>query len=216
MAFYQLTLLGSAQNQQVNNVFHYLTTSLVASIQEAFNLNTVFMSDVLPHIRGILSATWQANTIYTIAPQQPDVFAAWAFTPGSTPGTRAGEALPIYNAWSFETIRQRRDIRNGYKRFGPMSEADQSGGNPTAGALPQLTAARNALNANLELEFGGGGSTASMIIVKRVRYNPDPERPDHWSYRLPGPGDPLVYYEANQWTFDRMTTQNTRKIGRGS
>lgn len=216
MAFYQVTLLGSAQNQQVNNVFQYITTSLIATNEEAFNLNVEFIENVLPAIRGIVSVQWQALGLYTIAPQAPDVFAAYAWTSGTMPGLRAGEALPPYVAWGFETARQRRDIRNGYKRFGPVSEADQSGGNPVAGAMAGLTAMRNAMNANLELEYGGGGSTASMVIVKRVRYNPDPEQPDKWSYRIPIAGDPLVYYEANQWVFDRMTTQNTRKIGRGS
>lgn len=216
MAFYQVTLLGQAQNQQVNNVFHYITTSLIATNEEAFNLNVEFIENVLPAIRGVVSVLYQANALYTIAPQAPDVFAAYSWAPGSMLGLRAGDALPSYVAWGFETVRQRRDIRNGYKRFGPVTETDQSAGGPTAGMLPVLNTLRNAMNANLELEYGGGGSTASMVIVKRVRYNPDPEDPDKWSYRIPVAGDPLVYYEANQWVFDKMTTQNTRKVGRGA
>lgn len=216
MSFYQLTLQATASNQQVNNVFHYITTSLLPSNEEAANLNAEFITDVLPRIRALLHTSWTANMVYTIAPQQVDVFAAFPFTAGSTPGLRGGDALPLFVAWGLETSRQRRDIRNGYKRFSPISELDQTGGQPVGGILGLLNDLRNALNANLELEYGGGGSTASMVIVKRVRYNPDPERPNYWSYRIPGPGDPLVYYEANQWVFDRITTQNTRKIGVGS
>ncbi len=216
MAFYQLTVQGVASNQQVNNVFHYVTTSLLASNQEAFDLNTEFSTEVLPFITAVLHLSYQAQTIYTIAPQAPDVFAALPFSPNTQVGVRTGEALPLFASWGFEVLRQRRDIRNGYKRFGPIAEIDQTGGNPTTNALNGLNNLKTAMNTALDLNFSGNTSTATMVVVKRVRYNPDPLRPDRWAYRIPGPGDPLVYYEATDWVFERITTQNTRKIGRGS
>ncbi len=193
-----------------------MTTSILPSNQEAAQLNYEFVEMVLPHIRNVVSHHWSAVMVYTIAPQQPDVFAAHAFTPGSTLGLRTGEAMPMFAAWGMEVQRQRRDIRNGYKRFGPIAETDQNGGVATAGALTNLNLLRNAMNLPLELTYQEGGSTASMVIVKRVKYIPDPERPTRYAYRIPIGGDPLVYYTANQWVYDRLTTQNTRKIGRGA
>lgn len=216
MSYYHLTLRATVQSQLVVNTFDYVTTSILPSSEEAAELNAEFIGQVLPDIRNVLSTQYIGVDVYTIAPYSPDVFAQTIFTPGSQNGGRSGEMLPRYNAWGFVISRLRRDIRNGYKRFGSISETDQSGGAPTAAMATLLNTLANELEQVLTLEYVAGSSAASPIVVKRIKYNPDPEKPDEFAYRLPQGTDPFEFYEATQISYQTMTTQNTRKTGRGA
>jgi len=213
MAFYHLTLLATNQSQQIVNTFDYITTSLLPSSEEASELNAEFIGNVLTPIKNTLSTGWAGSSIYTIAPYSPDVFAQVLFTPGSQVGARSGDQMPRFVAWGFKCGRLRRDIKDGAKRLSPISEGDQVGGTPLAATLILLAAAATAMKSVLTLEYVAGSSAASPAIIKRTRTtNAD----GSYSYHLPHGMEPLVYYEATQWTFDEITTQNTRKTGRGS
>lgn len=216
MGFYQLSLIGRTQAQQMVNVFHYVTTSLLASNAEANALNIAFQNSVMGGIKGVVSQLYNIDAIYTIAPQAPDVFSAIGYAPGTQTGGRPGDPLPTFVAWSFECVRTRRDIRNGYKRFGPISESDQSAAGPSAGVQPSINALAAALGNVFSLDFEGSSSAATPVIVKRIKYVPNPENPERYAYRIPGPGDPLEYYDATKWVYEKITSQNTRKIGRGA
>lgn len=217
MSFYHLTLVGLNQSQQIINTFDYITTSLLPSSEEAAELNAEFLANVMDNIKNVLHANWSATQLYTIAPYSPDVFAQILFTPGSQVGQRAGDQMPRFVSWGFVCSRLRRDIRNGYKRFGPISESDQAGGVPTGTMTPILNTLATELEQVLTLEYVAGSSAATPAIIKRIKYFPcgDPEECQP-AYRLPQGLDPLEFYEASNYSFKEITTQNTRKTGRGA
>lgn len=213
MAYYHVTLIASNQNQQIVNTFDYVTTSLLGASDEAQALNTEFIENVLPPIKAIMHTAWVAERLYTICTYSPDVFASVIFGPGTQIGLRTGEQMPRFVAWGYKCGRLRRDIKDGAKRFSPISEADQLGGVPTSPMLLALNNCSTAMKAQLTLEYAGGTSGAVPAIIKRSRQS---KPGGGYSYHLPSGMEPLIYYEASQWVFDEITTQNTRKTGRGA
>lgn len=212
MSFYNLVLRAQANNNVLENAFQYETGSLLPSNEEAGDLINKFVADTFPKIRVLAHSVTIYERCYVTAPFTPDVFALGLFPPG-TAGTAAGEAMPRFNAWGFICPRRRRDIANGGKRFGVVAEGQQTGGLPVAGALTLLNALAAQMNLALALDWGTGSSAAQPIIVKRIKYTTPKGKT---AYRLPTGTDPYEFYAADRWAFDELTTQNSRKTGRGS
>jgi hypothetical protein len=213
MSFYNLVCTAVANNSILENAYQYVSTSLLASSEEAGAILEYFVNEVIPVLRPIMHNSTQITQLYVIAPYSPDVFALQSFPAGTHPGTTTGEALPRFVAWQFRSLRQRRDIRNGYKRIGIVGEGAQSGGVPIAGALTNLNAFAAKISAQFTVTGSFGSYGVSPVVVKRIKYESSPGK---FSYRLPQGTDPLEYYEATNWLYHNMSTQNSRKIGVGS
>lgn len=107
------------------------------------------------------------------------------------------EILPSYFALGFKMIRDSLVTRNGSKRIVGVPEGNVSG-NEYVGDPVAISDFENALVANLEV---GLVTVAFPIIVKRP---------------IPTPaGSDYVYSSVNGAQFQGVTTQNTRKQGRG-
>jgi hypothetical protein len=114
-----------------------------------------------------------------------------AFDTLTTAGTIAGtEMLPLHDAVNFTLKPANRAVRPGSKRFAGIPE-----GAVLRGDINDAT-----YLASLELLRIGLGENISdddtvffqPVVIKRVKYVPDPERPDHFAYRFPEIGETPV------------------------
>ena len=107
------------------------------------------------------------------------------------------EILPSYVALGFKLIRDSLVTRNGSKRVVGVPEGNVSG-NTYVGAGIDIEDVENAFVAQLEV---GIVTVAAPVIVKRP---------------IPTPaGTSYLYSSVNGCAFTGMSTQNTRKAGRG-
>lgn len=211
MTLYQIVTEATYNDTPGNdfvNVYTYDVNDVVPSSINAFFLTEAFYTTVVDDAAGwksVVTANMDMNRIVTTAPQFPTVVAV---KPVFVTGSRTGQPLPLFNAWSFKSERTRADIRAGFKRYGTISETDVSGFVPATGMLTVLEAFAGILSAELEFTTPGGDFIATPIIVKRVKYTTPS---GSVAYRMPQPGDPYEFSQAVNWVYDSVTSQNSRK-----
>lgn len=124
------------------------------------------------------------------------------FTAGGI-GSGSGEQLPPWHSWGFFTPRKNKEMRDGRKRVGGLREGsvnDLTWGDTPVDIATRLANFADAIALTL--------ASFAPIIVKRIPYV-TPEGND--AYRLPENSGELTYYAADDWQFDGVTTQNSRK-----
>lgn len=210
---WEVTTRAVQGNQTLLNVYHYIEGSpttddfafaedLTSAVNQNFYVGPNLFADVF------VTTAHTVNRIYARNVFNPAPFHERAI---NVMGTSTMDAMPIFAAWQIECPRKRADIRTGRKRYGGMTENAQVGGNLTTTALNAL--ANWADKVEQVLNVGPAG-LAVPVIVKRIK-EVDPETGEV-SYRLPQNQLELVFYEATEWVANgRVTTQNTRKVGRG-
>ena len=108
-----------------------------------------------------------------------------------------GQPLPPFVTLGWRLNREGLTTRNGYKRFGPISEARMNFNTFTPAAGSDITDITAALAADIIL---GLVTVCEPVIVKRP---------------IPIPATGYVYNSIGSATFRGVGTQNTRKVGRG-
>jgi len=173
------------------------------------DLNNGFAEDILPAIQQIQCAqivTQELNT-YCLGnlgdSNIKDI---------NTAGHLTGEQmLPVFNAVGYTFRPSSRVVRPGSKRIAGIPESDQVDGTITNSAyitdMNTLKAAFGAYVSDDDTNF------FALCIVKRVKYNPDPEKPDHFAYRLPETDEELVYSQIGAV---RTSTKITHQVSRGN
>lgn len=199
---------GTAFNNPIVSAFYYDVDDLLPSSAVATDLADQFDAVVLDTVAGIPSVLHAATAYQSVVVTSPFDPTVLGIEVVNKVGQRAGTAMPLFVAWGFKSQRTRADIRAGFKRFGRVTEADTGGELPTAGALTVLNTLAGTLSQQLVVTDGVSEFRAIPIIVKRIKYV-TPEGND--AYRLPT--SPLEYQfsRAENWNFDRITTQNSRK-----
>lgn len=196
---YLLTMRGRAitSGTSIQNAFVYFQQEGAGT---AVRLNEGFVATIVPLIVGVLSTEYNLDDLLTINLDDPADYDTMVV---NEPGTQGGEFLPIYNSFSFEYVRTTRAIQNGRKAFSVIGEANVANGVPNAPTLASLN--------NLALALGGEVPDA---------ISSSSWRPQLW--RRPGTyaagvvSAPGLFYEIDSVRYVRVSTQNTRKIGRGS
>lgn len=211
MALYQLVLSlidNSQSNNEFINSFFYDVDDLLPSSIVASSLATEFHDQVVDGAGGIMSVLQTATVARLIVVTSPFDPTVLSISNINLVGLRAGTAMPKFVAWGFKSQRTRADIRAGFKRFGRISESDTAGDVPNGTALGLLNTLAGTLQTNLNPSDGVSSFIARPVIVKRIKYTSPSGNP---AYRLPN--DPLEYeYSvADNWGFDEITTQNSRK-----
>jgi len=196
---YLLTVRGHAltSGTLIENAFVYQQTSPLGS---SGDLMDAFAGAILPYMLDLSNAEYVVDDLLTINLQDPSDYGNRAVNDA---GTVTGEYLPIYNCWQFEYLRTTRAIQNGRKAIGIISESMQANGAPTPTALTALTAMGGAMGSLITIGSPGGtyeprlwrrpGSYSSGVVVA-----------------------PGLFYPVANVQFRRISTQGTRKIGRGS
>lgn len=211
MSYYHLVLnshFGDDLDNVVVNSFTYDTTELLPTSEGAMELANLFADLFLTDgtaLKDCVSSDTYFDSIVVKAPQVPSVLAV---KPLSVSGSTSAPSDSPFVAAEFFQNRKVGNIRSGFKRFGLISDVNISGGQAVAGFLPFLSELADKLGTSFVTVIGGGSVTLTPVIVKRIKYTTSSGRT---AYRLPEGLDTLEYYQATNWVYKRITTQNSRK-----
>jgi len=194
----QITMQGTLLSQRWSNVFYYNvdftgTPAPIADILANFTLG--FIAGVMP----IMSASCQL--LFTDAKELVRGIDIASGTPSAVYGLVAGDVLPAFVAWSFRLNRYEGTTRHGHKRIAGVTELRQTNGQANGDFMTQLNAAAAFMAAPL-IE---GDVTCWPVIVGRYPQ----EHADAGKLNL------SVVNGVASVAYIGITTQNTRKPGRG-
>lgn len=202
---YQVTLKAvDGAGRDIANVFFYLKQSDDVSPEiGATLLVSSFDSDVVNALRGIFHEDVTFGEIEAI-----NLFddTELATTTSAYTGTITGEPTPSFTCLTFSTERIRRDIRRGFKRFGPTGESAINGNELDPSVATSVGIVEGALVDALD----AGATTDDFvpIIVKRIR---EGDASSGYTYRLPANQGEADWFEPLNWDYSHVGTQNTRK-----
>lgn len=176
--------------QEAMNVYYY---EAGAGDSTAEDVALTWIADVLPSILDVQTSNVTHLSVEVINLDNVGDFHEEVFgTP--VPGVIGSDPMPSYVAWAFKFNRSDRTVRNGRKAIAGVAENATSGNNPTASALTDLETAADAMGATLEL-------TSGAFIDPVIYGKPTP----------PPSSLPLRVVDVASVTFNRLSTQNTRK-----
>jgi hypothetical protein len=212
MAFsdlYEVRVEQEVRDQQVVNVFHVLRTAGTfdaSDVVAAFNTTILYIWQLCCH------TSLEFVRIYAFNLDNPTDFSEEYYV--DKVGQRSGgEAYAPFVAVGMRFPRLRLDMRHGYKRFAGLSEADVTGG--------EISGTLLGLFNNLGLVLVGTwhddvpNDICNFVIVKRVKILTID--PPGVTYRMPEDDLEFVYYQPQERVVSSaLTSQNTRKIGRGA
>lgn len=192
---YRVTCRGTIFDQDWSNVFFFVATVDVSP--SAADLAAAFAGLYMPAIQTIesIAVEWQFIDVDAV------LGAVDFFSLGveSEAGDISGDCLPPYAAWAYKYVRADRTQRHGYKRFPGVPEIWQNNGEITAGAATTAALAlATVLNSPL---IGSSGSSYQPAVQQRTRNKITLVPPN---YNAPA-----------TVVFQNISTQNSRKFGRG-
>lgn len=196
---YVLTLKGQWQSPatQISNVFAYKQISATGNNERLFE---AFVSDVLPAILDVLSEATIFTAIDVVNMETLADFGTYGLT--AQEGVDTGDSMPPFVTWEFEYLRTTRAINNGRKAIGIMAESRVLNGEATADIQPFLEALAVAFETNLT------NSIDTSIYSPQLWRRPG-------TYSSGAVAAPGVFWDIAGVEYRRVSTQNTRKFGRG-
>lgn len=199
---YELTDIQTLEGQQVLNVYHYKQVSEPTSGTSILALGDAFYTFVQLPMFSVQTEFLQHVGLRIINLDNPDEFAL--VTEGET-GTVPGETLPPFCSWAFRYNRSSRLVRNGQKRIGGVPEGFNDNGVATGTALTLLPLLAIGMGA-LITDTVTTASFTPRIVHKATDAGPggDP------------PATVRADYAVASVEYTRISTQNTRKFGRGA
>jgi len=186
---YKLVTTYQFLGEEMSNVWHYRQTDGPGGVFELFE---GFNASVLPDVLDIQSVGVEWLTADIINYDNPGDFGSFSY-PGTTLGTRAGEAQPPFVCWAFRLNRTSRVTRNGQKRIGGVSEADVQNGVASSGVLTPLDNAAIVMGTIID----GGFNAWEPVIVRLTET---------------APIEPAVVNSISEGVYVRVSTQNSRKF----
>jgi hypothetical protein len=184
--------------QQVINKYWYRQTT---SAGDAQGLTQAWIEDIYPLVKAIQTVDVVHLTVAAYAYDNlTDFFNASLL---SETGALTGDPGRPYEAYAFRLTRTTRETRHGQKRYAGVSDDLVTQGVPIAAQITRLAA----LQAVLDDTITAGASLGSYepVIVRIDRNTASP------TY-----GQILAVNLVSGSNFVRVSTQNSRKIGRGA
>jgi len=196
---FQLTLRStdSVNHLEVANVFTYEQTF---STQGADALAVGFVDNVLPYIAAVVS---NVTIFVDLTIINFDDLSDYTTVALGGDGDVGGDAMPPFVTFDFEYIRTTRAVNNGRKAIGLVPESSVVNGVAVAGVADALAALAGAFAGPLT-------ETISGAIYKSMIWR----RPG--TYASGAVAAPGAFFDIGSVTYRAVSTQNTRKIGRGS
>lgn len=196
---YKLTLTQTLFEQTLQNVFFY--EQFGGTLTRAQSLFDAFDLEVLTDLKTIQSdeLTYDSIAIENVDDPSDFYIAAPVINGG---GNQTGEVLPPYACYAFRYNRTTMAVRNGQKRFGGVPEAANANG--------VLDATYNTAVANVETALGDDitdGTTNPQYRPKIAHRVFDTDTPPNLI--------DYTFYGIASVQYVRLSTQNTRKFGRG-
>lgn len=197
----QITVVQTYLSQVMNNIFYYEVES-VTGTPTYVEVVGGFALDVLNSMNAIQSsAVANSRVIIKNLTNGLDIFEV----PNTATGDRAGSGNPSFTSWGFRLIRSTGLTRHGSKRVGGVLEEDVSGNSPAAGIVSALSEFAGFCASPIAVDGAAGDTTINPVIVGRFPTG-DPNA---------GELDLSKINPISDAQFIRVTTQNTRKAGRG-
>ena len=181
-----------ASTVEVRNILHYVVQAVGTSEEEG--LVNAFIAGVLSDMRAVQSSAVTHYKMTVLNLTDGLSFADVILSPTQS-GLLAGECLPPHDAWAFRKNRLSRTTRSGQFRVCGIPEGAQANGIASATITDDLATLADSLADTLS--DGVGGSYAPCIVRKTLAGGVDTIN-----------GVLSVEYTA-------VSTQNTRKFGRG-
>lgn len=199
----QITDVSTYLSQVCLNVYFYRVTLAEASAEYA-DVNSCFLSDMQAAVLG-----FQADSVqhYQVSIRNLTNGIDVVEFATNNYGGNAGDGMPSFVAYGFRLFRTNATTRHGAKRFVGCMEAHVQNNAAVAGIVATLNACANALKA--KITYPGGASDqfeAEPVIVGRFPQS----HPDAGQLDLS-----TINPVANA-TYVRVTSQTTRRAGRGS
>lgn len=177
--------------QTMENVYFY---GGATNAEVATDLANAWIDQIFPVWRNIIVGNCQSQSIFV----EGLVGAADLYNVDLVEnGLRTGQQMPPFVAWAFRLNRGARGERNGYKRFGLISETDVEEGSAALGVIDELDSMASILSA----EIGQPVPFWSPLIQRRFENKVELDPPTYWTF--------------NDASYVNVSTQNSRKIGRG-
>ena len=215
-------------NQQCISEYHYVASGVPASVSMSFALASAFgvidEAGVYPAGTpfGSLKAFQNSNVTYVEAVVK-DLYSVTDFyTTPFLDGTNgdvdaAAGSMATYEAASMRTNRIRADIRRGFKRYEGLVESGiGSYGNLESAFAVTFGAHAEALSDTLSYDDEGNTLTfvPCVISLKKIVVEGEPTEYVKW----PTEAEQLAHLASGVvWSINpTTTTQNSRKVGRGS
>jgi len=199
----QLKFFQELLGQQVLNVQYYVVvsetgavTSLSGFAEAAYNLYTTTLDDLQSN-----QLIYRRVELYEVNGIEFDIY-----TPDvAETGNVGGEIMSSFNAISIRQVRNSRATRHGYKRLAGVSETIVANGQLTPTAFEAANIAGDILFHEPQTWVSVNEPTRSILVLPIIWGGNDP------AYPL-GRFSTVDAIVVNPW----VSTQNTRKVGRGA
>lgn len=193
---YELIDAQEFLQQDCLNVYFY--RQITGAAGNAPDLTQAWVAAILPAVLAIQSTALNHVAVGTKNLDLPTDFDFAPVIPPA-PGLVAGDPMPPFVAFAFRLHRMQTDIHHGAKRYAGVPEPWVSAGVADASILATLFTLAGVLDDNL---VGASGATYEPRIMRRL---------------LDAQGHLIGYedFPMGIATFVRVSSQNTRKFGRG-
>lgn len=181
----------------MQNVFGY---QQLDGLEGSSELANEFIEENLPSILAIVSEQTTFTGVSCINLNDPTDFASITLTGNAGEGN--GDPMPPFVSWTFEYVRADRTVRNGRKAFGLVPEVGVTDGVVDPAWVTFVNATATALAGDLDSE-GDGSSWRPRIYRRPGTYS---------SGVVAAPG---AMYPIQTVSYSSVSTQNSRKFGRG-
>ena len=172
-------------SEEIHNIF---TFDRLEDGSAPIDLIEAFVEDVVPAINFLQTDDIQnvSATAYSLG--DDDLIDERVVEGG---GGSVQDMLPLFNALNFTLKPTTRAIRPGSKRISGIPENVSTNGTITdVDYIAGMEDLRDVFGTNISND---DTNFWAFVVVKRVKYVPDPERPDHFAYRFPETDLELVY-----------------------
>lgn len=201
---FEIVLDCTYLGQRSLGVYHGLR---VAGGFDATNVSQAFSDHTIPELTAFTHSDVAFNIITCTNLGDPTDFAILSL--GGGPGLAGGEGMPVHDCFKVQFLRQRTDMRHGWKRLVGMSEGAQASGVVLAPTVVLIDLWAAALLDSWEEAAAPGVDVANYVIVKRIKFV-DPVD-GKTKYRMPETDGELVTYQPVNHVIGAVSTQNTRK-----
>lgn len=183
---------------------HHIGTTQLLNVYQALRANSgetagsvsdAFQNDILPVIRLFQDSQVINDSLEIRNLDDPTDFGSFSLS--AALGLRGGIETSDFLAGSVKFPRLRSDMKAGFKRYGPINEADMDGNDMLAATVTLLSNIGAALVADWKSSIDAH-VVANFVIIKRICDTTPPPGDPCPQYRLPETDLELVFYQPAQ------------------
>lgn len=222
MALFSVTILQEWLGQQVINRFTYQSTGIPAAVSLSFGLFKTFSDadgtgTVVAAMRNLQSSENYYRSIEVRNLYSDTDFYATPYNAGVAGILTNSERAAPFLALKFTSSRTNLSVRRGTKSLsGLVEDMMNSGGGLASNYINDAVTAKNAFGATLTYTDEGETLSYLPVVLGREKYTTSAGT-EAYKYYDTEAEQLLHLASASVWSYsDRITTQSSRKYGRGA